>query len=230
MDVGEFMLEWAGIRWAEDLGSDGYSAFVSLKKGSLFNMNPDALRWNDLLRYNNFSHNTLTVNGEFQQLETKAEFCDYGTDKDNMYAVADLTKTYAGPLASAKRRVSLLDGKYIVVEDTLSARSFKDASVVWNLTTRADGFSFDRKSGVITLKGTSPDGSGKTLRMKVSLADKAASPGGFKVIRTAVDSEFNYPNMEKPAPGCWFVRIKYTVKKGKTQTMRVEMYPEDIQQ
>ena len=59
MDVGEFMLEWGGVRWAEDLGSDGYGSFVSLGKGSLFNMAPDALRWNELLRYNNFSHNTL---------------------------------------------------------------------------------------------------------------------------------------------------------------------------
>ena len=230
MDVGEFMLEWAGIRWAEDLGSDSYGAFVSLKKGSLFNMNPDALRWNDLLRYNNFSHNTLTVNGEFQRLETKAEFCAHGAEKDNMYAVTDLTNTYAGALESAKRKVSLLDGRRVVVEDTLTARSFKDADVVWNLTTRASDFSFDKKSGVITLKGTSPDGEKKTLRLKVTLSDSAASPGGIKVVRSSVDSEFNYPNMEKPAPGCWFIRIKYTVKKGKTQTMRVEMNPENIQQ
>lgn len=229
MDVGEFMLEWAGIRWAEDLGSDSYGAFVSLKKGSLFNMKPDALRWNDLLRYNNFSHNTLTVNGEFQNLETKAEFCDHGAEKDNMFAVADLTKTYAGALESAQRRVSLLDGRRIVVEDALTARSFKDAAVTWNLTTRASGFSFDKKSGVITLKGTNPEGQEKRLRLKVTLSDKAASPGGFKVVRSSVDSEFNYPNMEKPAPGCWFVRIKYTVKKGQSQTMRVEIDPETQQ-
>lgn len=226
MDVGEFMLEQGGVRWAEDLGSDGYSAFVSLGKGSLFNMKPDALRWNDLLRYNNFSHNTLTVNNQFQNLETKSEFCDSGADRDNMYAVADLTPTYAGVLESVKRRVSLLDGKCVVVEDTLKARSFRDASVVWNLTTRSDGFTFDKKSGIITLTAKNPAGELKTLRLKVTLGDKAASPAGFKVLRTAVDNEFYYPNMEKPAHGCYFVRIKYTVKKGMSQTMRVEMQPE----
>lgn len=227
MDVGEFMLEWGGVRWAEDLGSDSYGAFVSLKKGSLFNMKPDALRWNDLLRYNNFSHNTLTVDGAFQNLDTKAEFSAFGAESDNMYAVADLDKTYAGALASARRRVSLLEGSRIVVEDTLTARSSKDAAVVWNLTTRADGFSFDKKSGVITLKGVNPAGENKTMRLKVILADKNASPAGFKVVRSRVDDEFFYPNMEKPAPGCWFVRIKYSIKKGKTQVMRVEILPDN---
>ena len=147
-----------------------------------------------------------------------------------MYAVADLDKTYEGALESARRRVSLLGGNCVVVEDTLAARSFKDASVVWNMTTRSDGFSFDKKTGVITLTGTNPGGESKTLRLKVALADKGASPAGFKVVRTRVDDEFFYPNLEKPAPGCWFVRIKYTIKKGRTQTLRVEMIPDDNQQ
>ena len=230
MDVGEFMLEWAGIRWADDLGSDGYSAFVSLNKGSLFNMKPDALRWNELLRYNNFSHNTLTVGGEFQNLETKSEIIAHGSEKDNMFAVADLDKTYAGSLESARRRVSLLDGNCVVVEDTLKARAFKDASVVWNMTTMADGFSFDKKSGVITLTGKNPSGETRTLKMKVTLADKCASPSGFKVVRSAVSDEFFYPNLEKPAPGCYFIRIKYNIKKGMSQTMKVEMLPVEYQQ
>ena len=230
MDVGEFMLEWAGIRWADDLGSDGYSAFVSLNKGSLFNMKPDALRWNELLRYNNFSHNTLTVGGEFQNLETKSELVSYGSEKDNMFAVADLDKTYAGSLESARRRVSLLNGNCVIVEDTLKARAFKDASVVWNMTTMADGFSFDKKSGVITLTGKNPSGETRTLKMKVILADKCASPSGFKVVRSAVSDEFFYPNLEKPAPGCYFIRIKYNIKKGMSQTMKVEMLPVEYQQ
>ncbi|MCR5019073.1 MAG: heparinase II/III family protein [Bacteroidales bacterium] len=227
MDVGEFMLEWGGVRWAEDLGSDSYNAFVSLNKGSLFNMKADALRWNDLLRYNNFSHNTITVNGEFQKLETKAEFCDYGAAPDNMYAVADLTDIYAGQLESAKRRVSLEDGNRVVVVDSLETRPFKNASVVWNLTTRADGFSYDKNNGIITLTATSPDGFPKTMRLKISLGDKKASKCGIKVVRRAVNDEFNYPNMEKPAPGCWFIRIKYNIKKGMSQTMRVEILPEN---
>ena len=45
-------------------------------------------------------------------------------------------------------------------------------------------------------------------------------------IMDAVMSIMKHPNMEKPAHGCYFVRIKYTVKKGMSQTMRVEMQPE----
>ena len=225
MDVGEFMLEWGGIRWAEDLGSDSYGAFAELKKGSLFNMKPDALRWNELLRYNNFSHNTLTIGGAFQNLETKAEFTDFSTDPENMFAVADLDKTYAGALESARRRVSLFGGTQIVVEDTLTARSFNDAAVVWNMTTRAEGFSFDKKTGVITLCSTDSEGELRTMQLKITLSDKGASPGGFKVVRSRVDDEFFYPKLEKPAPGCWFLRIKYKVKKGCRQVMRVEMIP-----
>ena len=82
---------------------------------------------------------------------------------------------------------------------------------------------------VITLGGKNPEGEARTLRMKVTLADPGASPGGVKVVRSRVDDEFLYPQLEKPAPGCWFLRIRYTVKKGRTQVMRVEMIPQDNQ-
>ena len=223
MDVGEFMLEWGGVRWAEDLGSDRYGAFTVLKMGSLFNMKQESLRWNELLRYNNFSHNTLTFNGAFQNLETKAEFTEHGADKDAMYAVADLGPTYAGQVAGAKRRVALLEGSRIEIVDTIRTESYKPASVVWNMTTRAEGFSYDKDSGIITLEGKNAQGEIKVMKMKVSLGNRKASPAGIKVSRIAVADEFRYPKLEKPAPGCWFIRIKYDIKKGSTQTMKVEM-------
>jgi hypothetical protein len=226
MDVGEFMLEWGGVRWAEDLGSDGYSSFVGLGKGSLFNMAPDALRWNELLRYNNFSHNTLTVNGRFQNLETKAEFTDSGNSPDGMYTIADLTNTYAGQLESAIRKVSLKDGRKVLIEDELKATGSRGASVVWNMTTRAEEFDFDPASRIISLAGINEEGSRKVLKMRVSLSGRAASPGGFSVKRLKVNDEFNYPKLEKPADGCWFIRIRYNIKKGMSQHMTVEILPE----
>ena len=143
-----------------------------------------------------------------------------------MSATADLSPTYEGQLSSAARTVSLRDGSRVVVEDCLQALPGSSASVVWNMTTRADSFEFDKKTGTITLKGKNPEGETKVLRMKVSLADKAASPGGFSVKRLKVNDEFLYPKLEKPADGCWFIRIKYDIKKGLSQRMTVEILPE----
>ena len=66
----------------------------------------------------------------------------------------------------------------------------------------------------------------KVLKMRVSLSGRAASPGGFSVKRLKVNDEFNYPKLEKPADGCWFIRIRYNIKKGMSQHMTVEILPE----
>ena len=226
MDVGTFMFEYGGARFGVDLGSDGYGKIAELKIGSMFKMDADAIRWNNLMRYNNFSHSTLTVDGQFQNLEKKSEFVDKSSAEDRMYAVADMTPIYEGQLASVKRAVGLIDRKYIVVEDLVQARDAFNASVVWNLTTMASEYKYDKNTGEIILGAADTEGKMKYVRIVPVLEDIKATPSGISVKRTPVRNEINYPGNEKPADGCWFVRLKFTVKKGMTQRLKCVIVPE----
>lgn len=229
MDVGEFMFEYGGARFGVDLGSDNYSKVSALGLGSLFDMGANAMRWNKLTRYNNFSHSTLTINGQFQNLDRKSDFISHSDAADRMFAVADLTPAYSGQLASAKRAVALVDKSYIVVEDLLTATSGKDAEVVWNLTTKASaGFSFDAANNIVTLKCKNGSSQTKTVNMKVVFDNPEASPDPITVTRTAVSDEFKYPEAESAAANHYFVRISYKIKKGMTQRMKVYILPSDV--
>jgi len=220
MDVGEFLIEYGGAKFSTDLGSDGYGKINKLKLGSMFKMDEESMRWNSLLRYNNFSHSTLTVNNSFQALETKSAFVSSSADLSDMFAVADLTPTYSEQLESATRKVSLKDRKYVVVEDNIKAKAGRPANIMWTLTTCADGYSFDDSTGEFTL--TAPGiGGPKTMKMTFSLASGAK----YKVERVSVNSQLKYPQAENPADGCWFIRISFTLKKGCSETMRCIFSP-----
>lgn len=226
MDVGTFMFEYEGARFGVDLGSDGYTKISELKLGSMFKMDADAMRWNHLMRYNNFSHSTLTINNQFQNLETKSSFISHSADESLMYAVADMTPTYAGQLESVKRALALKDKKYIIVEDLITARSVASANVVWNLTTMASEYKYDKKTGEIVLGAQNPSGKMVYLRIIPLLENPEATPGGISVKWSTVNSAINYPANEKPADGCHFLRLRFSVKKGMTQRLRCVIVPE----
>lgn len=226
MDVGSFMIEYEGARFGVDLGSDGYTKITELKLGSLFKMDADAMRWNHLMRYNNFSHSTLTVNGQFQNLDTKSSFVSHSEDEALMYAVADLTPTYQGQLASARRAVALADKKYIIVEDFIQATGLSSANVVWNLTTMASEYKYDKNTGEIVLGAENENGKMIYLRIVPILENTKASPSGISVRWMPVNNSINYPHNEKPADGCYFLRLKFAVKKNMTQRLRCLILPE----
>ncbi|MCQ2184884.1 MAG: hypothetical protein MJY62_05690, partial [Bacteroidales bacterium] len=144
-------------------------------------------------------------------------------------AVADLSSTYGGQLASAKRAVALVDNSYIVVEDLLKALSTSDAEVVWNLTTKAAaGFTFDQASNTVTLKCKNGSSQTMTVNMKVVFDNPDATPDGITVTRTAVNDELKYPSAETAAANHYFVRISYKIKKGMTQRMKVYILPSTV--
>ena len=227
MDVGSFIFEYGGARFAVDLGSDSYTRVADAGLGgSLFNMDAGSIRWNKLLRYNNKSHNTLTINGQFQTLEAKSDFIDYSSEESRMFAVGDMTPSYAGQVASVKRGAALISKKYVVLEDLVTA-SENDAEVVWNMTTKAaSGYSYDPSESVITLTGKNSDGAKKTIRLKVILENKDVSPDGISVSFTPL-SDYLQP-FETAAENHSFLRISYKIKSGGTQRMSVYMLPENV--
>lgn len=67
MDIGSFVMEADGVRWAMDLGLQDYNS-LETKGVNLWGSGQNSQRW-EVFRYNNFVHNTLTVNNQLQRVD-----------------------------------------------------------------------------------------------------------------------------------------------------------------
>jgi hypothetical protein len=121
LDLGTFIYDADGIRWATELGPDDYNL-----PGYFGSM-----RWT-YYRTRTEGQNTLTIDGENQNLTGRSKIVEHSADEQ--FAVADLTEAYADQVKHATRRVSL-SGKQLTIEDQLQAD--RPVEVIWHMHTRA---------------------------------------------------------------------------------------------
>lgn len=125
LDAGAFVFEAGGRRWFHDLGTDNYNL-----PGYFGNK-----RW-DYLRLNNFSHNTLVIDGKMQG--SPKEGCPVSPVKQDgtrSGAVVDLGRAYEGQAESVKRS-AVLDAKdgAVRMTDTIAKPA---GPVRWAVVTKA---------------------------------------------------------------------------------------------
>jgi hypothetical protein len=150
MDVGSFVLDAAGERWAMDFGMQDYNS-LEAKGVDLWNRAQNSQRW-EVFRLNNFAHNTLSFSGQLQQVKGYAKI-DSRIDKPGELAViSDLSKMYEGQIAGAKRGVSIQKNKYVVVRDEVKTGD-KATTVRWNLLTPASVKIIDGKTVELSQNG-----------------------------------------------------------------------------
>lgn len=157
MDVGSFVMEADGVRWAMDFGMQEYESLES-KGIKLFGRAQDAQRWT-IFRLNNFTHNTITVDSQLQRVDGYAPIITSGMRKAFMHAVTDLTAVYNGQLAGAQRGIAIAEGSHVVVRDEWTARD-KDTRVRWTLLTPANVQITGPNEALLTKDG-------KTLRLRI---------------------------------------------------------------
>jgi hypothetical protein len=133
MDAGSFVMEADGIRWAGDPGMENYIAVQD--HVDLWNMRQDSTRW-DLFRYNNFAHNTLTVDGAYHAVNGSAELVSCSDSGDFTHAVFDLSPVFEGQLARSGRGIAIVDKAYVVVVDELETLD-KVTNLRWSMFTLA---------------------------------------------------------------------------------------------
>lgn len=125
LDLGTFVLDALGQRWAIDFGGDDYDLAGYFGKDRF-----------TYYRLPTEGHNTLTINSENQATKAKAPLVGYFTSANRASAIADLTSAYAGTGAtSIWRGVCLLDRRRVLVQDEIELS--KSAEVVWNFHTPA---------------------------------------------------------------------------------------------
>jgi hypothetical protein len=146
LDLGSFVLDALGERWAVDLGPDDYDLpeYFGRRRWSYYRLRTE-------------SHNTLLVNGGNQDPAAHAPVVAFSDDSYRASAIIDLTAAYGGALSRARRGIALVDGRDVLVQDEIDGADTSD--VVWQLFTRAavvvDGTSAVLRQG------------GKTLTMRV---------------------------------------------------------------
>jgi hypothetical protein len=134
MDIGSFVLDMVGVRWAVDLGSQSYNSLES-KGIDLWNEDQDSERWT-VFRLNNFSHNTLVVDGQLQRVKGKAPIIGFSGREEAPHAVVDMTPVYKGQLAQVHRGARLVGGS-VLIQDEVKALD-KATSIRWGMATNAE--------------------------------------------------------------------------------------------
>lgn len=202
MDVGSFILDAYGERWAMDFGMQGYHSLES-KDIKLWGRAQDAQRWK-IFRYNNFVHNTLTLNNQLHKVDGYAKI-DATSDTPNFLGVvSDLSKVFENEANTVKRGVAIKNKNKVIVRDELQA-SEKPVEVRWTLLTPATPKIIDKNTIELTQKG-------KTTYLKFHTETE------FELKTWSTDPKTDY---DEPNPGTTLVGLVTTIPAGKQQAINV---------
>ncbi len=132
MDIGSFVLEADGVRWALDFGSQGYHALEE-RGMNIWNRSQHSDRWR-VYRYHNRSHNTLLVNDQEQIVSASAPILSFSSHTDFPHTIVDMSAVYRGQLARAERGFALLPDGRVLIQDEIAAGD-APARVRWAMST-----------------------------------------------------------------------------------------------
>jgi hypothetical protein len=148
MDVGSFVLDALGERWAMDFGPQEYNSLES-KGVDLWSRDQKSQRWN-VFRYNNLAHNTLTFNKSFQLVDGYAQIVSHTAQQNFLSATVNLSEVYKENVSTAVRGAAIVDGKYAVVRDEIELSNIS-SSIRWTMLTSASVKIIDQHTAELTL-------------------------------------------------------------------------------
>jgi hypothetical protein len=129
LDLGSFVLDALGQRWALDLGAENYNLPAYFGKD----------RWT-YYRTRAEGHNTLLIQpdaGPDQDPAATAAVIRFRSAPERAFAVADLTAAYRGRARRARRGVAMLDRRQVLVQDEVE--TVRPGDLWWFMHTRAEG-------------------------------------------------------------------------------------------
>jgi len=206
MDIGSFIMESDGVRWASDFGMQDYESLES-KGIQLFGRTQDAQRWT-VFRLNNYVHNTLTVDGELQRVSGYAKIDQFSDKGDFPFAISDLSSVYENQLASARRGVGIVDESYVVVKDELTVLN-KSAKIRWTMLTPAEVSIIGNNTAILTKDG-------KQLTLRVDSPAKVI----LKTWSTQPSTTYDAPN-----PGTTLVGFEIELPANAKAEFAVKLIP-----
>jgi hypothetical protein len=133
MDSGAFVLDADGVRWAHDLGAEGYHGIES-RGMNLWSRRQDSDRWK-IFRQCNAGHNTLVIDGKLQRAAAHAPIAGFSDDPDFPFTIVDLSDVYDGQADSVQRGVALLRSGEVLIQDELRGRP--GSRIRWGMVTQS---------------------------------------------------------------------------------------------
>ena len=207
MDIGSFVMEADGVRWAMDFGMQEYESLES-KGIQFFGRTQDAQRWT-VFRYTNLVHNTLTVNNQHQKVTGHAPITASSATPSFMNAVTDLTEVYKGAVAKANRGIAVVDKSYVVVRDEIETVN-EVTTIRWTMLTPA----------TVKITGTNKaelTKDGKKLMLQVEVPVNVT----MKTWSTDPPNSYDAPN-----PGTALVGFEVTLPANTKTALNVSLIPE----
>jgi Heparinase II/III-like protein len=132
LDLGSFVMEALAVRWALDLGADDYDLPGYWDSGA------QGSRWK-YYRLNNWSHNTLVLNGHLQDAMAETMISRNRLSNSSPFAIADLSAAYSRDAQSLHRGVSLLENSGVLIQDEITWRAgSEERTVRWQMMTDAE--------------------------------------------------------------------------------------------
>ncbi|MDF2922194.1 MAG: type protein [Paenibacillaceae bacterium] len=145
LDLGTFVMDALGVRWADDLGADNYNLpnyFNHASRTVYYRLRPEG-------------QNTLVFNPQEdpgQALKGKAKLVNTGFAKDQAYMVADLSEAYAEEAAAVKRGMALIDHRrQFLLQDEITLK--EPGEFFWFMHTSAQIDITDQGRTAILSKG-----------------------------------------------------------------------------
>jgi hypothetical protein len=213
MDTGSFVLDADGVRWAMDLGAEGYHGIES-RGMDLWNRSQDSDRWT-IFRQQNHGHNTLVIDDQLQTAKNEGSIIQFSDDPDFPYSIVDLSPVYEGQASSVQRGVALLPSHEVLIQDELSGLS-PTSRVRWGMITPAKPNTVEENTVVLLQAG-------KSLRMTHLSQNNSAS---FKLI----DTEKPRNEWDSPNRGSCMVALEGTASADGTLTFSVLITPDSCLQ
>jgi len=180
MDVGSFVYEADGVRWALDLGMQSYNN-MEQRGLNIWNRNQDSDRWK-IFRYSNFSHNTPTVNGQLHNVKGVSQMIGFSDTGPMPHAVVEMSEIYDGQLEKASRGVGLRNNRQALIQDEWKAGD-SAAAVRWQMVSPGKIEVLSPTTARLTEKG-------KTLLFEVHCPQKIQ----LKIYPTDPPAEWDEPN------------------------------------
>ncbi len=168
IDLGSFIYEANGVRWAVDPGMDSGPGYFDAK--------PEGRRW-QFFRPSAFGHSLLQVGGQAQSPKSSARVTRFGTGK-NPFGIVDLSPSYGLSPGSYKRGFKLV-GDSLLIQDEIPDSAFDS---MWRMISEAEA---SNQNGSFVLRKD-----GQTLHVKFLGGGRRDSviqqgPGKMQVGRSA---------------------------------------------
>lgn len=125
LDLGTFVLDALGVRWAEDLGGDDYNlpAYFGNQRWTYYRLRTE-------------SHNTVLIDNENQDPKSQASILSHDFRDPESSIRFDLTAAYPTKLSRFHRTVALRDRRTAVITDEIEAP--RPVEALWGMLTSAE--------------------------------------------------------------------------------------------